>query len=638
MKFGKSCCNTCLYVASRITIYTARTSLSVSVYNPLPASYCRRMRYEDFINTYCGKENTDYAVLINGAWGTGKTYQIKKLVEKVKKDNAHDKGLHAILLSLSILKRPNDIIANVLTGFAGNKTKDAIDKVISTITSFAGKNVKQVVATASDTVKSVVDTYIVNKTIENLRNAKCTLFLDDLERYEGEGGIEKLLPFAHETFVENGINVVYIANEEEIKDINSYFKVKEKYIRFTCAFDGTTCETIREIGNETHTETGRTIVSQNAQIISDWMATTGINNLRTFILSIECYETSFLNHSTYLDEEKAVHLLLLIFINFAYLQHQNDEEKSFSDFMENHNFDVQKFDFLFYHSYGPDSVTGGYTHFLPEDIMKEYFKNGYIEQEDARRFVESRYNLSGKYTYSLEILSHPRSVETEKEISDAIESVLDGIRKKEIPYNRLLECHNLIMYAEDHYKNITDMSVERSIIIAAIKSSDYPEKLQMLYEIYRTSQIGYSAKNDSVYSAVQEEYEKVDKQTDVAILKEFLTTANDKYPKYLTSREINSKNFFILMEKNNLYPLLDNLTSKGLYIVLQTNLDWAQQEKVSNNLTPEEISQIKSSLSHIDEKLQEIMLSPTCNSKKKTDIQYYRAKISIALTSLSKRC
>ena len=596
------------------------------------------MRYEEFINVYRKKTNADYAILINGAWGTGKTFQIKKLIEKQNKENSNDQGQHAILLSLSILKRPDDIIANLLTGFAGNKIKEAINKVLSTITSFAGKNVKQVVATASDTVKSVVDTYIAKKIIENLQNAKCTLFLDDLERYEGEGGIEKLLPFFHETFVENGIKVVYIANEDEIKDRKSYLKVKEKYIRFTCVFDGATCETIRDIGNETNTETGRNIVSQNAQIISDWMAATGINNLRTFILAIECYETSFRNHSKYLDNEKAVHLLLLTFINFAYLQHQNhnNKEKSFSDFMKEHNFNVQDDEFLFYRSYGPDSVTGCYTHFYPEKIIEEYFKNGYIEQEEAKRFVDSRYNLSGKYTNSLEILKRPRSVGTEKELSDAIESVLDGIRKKEIPYNRLLECHNSIRNTEDYYKNITNMSAERNIIIEAIKATDYPEKLQMLDEIYKSSQLGYNIETDPVYLAVQEEYERVDKQTDVAILKEFLSTANNKYPKYLTSKIVNNKNFFILMEKNNLYPMLDNLTPKGLYIVLQTNLDWAQQENGSNNLTPEELSQIKSSLRHIDEELQEIMLSPACNSKKKTDIQYYRTKISIALTSLSK--
>ena len=229
-------------------------------------------------------------------------------------------------------------------------------------------------------------------------------------------------------------------------------------------------------------------------------------------------------------------------------------------------------------------------------------------------------------------------METEKEISDAIESVLDEIRKKEIPYNRLLECHNSIRNTEDLYKDITDMSVERNIIIEAIKSSDYPEKLQMLEEIYKDSQLGYNTETDSVYLAVKEEYERVDKQTDVAILKEFLSTSNNKYPKHLTSKTTSRKNFFILLEENNLYSMLDNLTPKGLYIVLQTNLDWAQQEDGSNNLTPEEISQIKSSLSHIDEELQKIMLSPVCNSKKKTDIQYYRVKISIALTSLSKQC
>lgn len=41
---------------------------------------------EEYLDDYCANDLNDYAVLINGKWGSGKTWFIKQIEDKLKKN------------------------------------------------------------------------------------------------------------------------------------------------------------------------------------------------------------------------------------------------------------------------------------------------------------------------------------------------------------------------------------------------------------------------------------------------------------------------------------------------------------------------------------------------------------------------
>lgn len=64
----------------------------------------------EYLRYYCDKGNSfDYAVLITGPWGAGKTYFIKKFIEQLAIEHGDRKSFRALYVSLNGITSPNEI-------------------------------------------------------------------------------------------------------------------------------------------------------------------------------------------------------------------------------------------------------------------------------------------------------------------------------------------------------------------------------------------------------------------------------------------------------------------------------------------------------------------------------------------------
>ncbi|WP_405383549.1 P-loop NTPase fold protein [Phascolarctobacterium sp.] len=202
---------------------------------------CSNSEIIDILDRYFDINDTDYAVLIDGKWGTGKTYFAKNtlrahIYSKYITDTKRFKEV--IYISLfsceSVDKLYDNIIGQTFLGNLENKSRDvyqtetekplekrgfcnvngisSIVKAMGAVTDLLGENKKELIRN------------VAKDTIINYENY--VYVLDDLER--SKIPLEEILGFIDFLADQNHAKVIVLANESELKSKNHQEEVKEK--------------------------------------------------------------------------------------------------------------------------------------------------------------------------------------------------------------------------------------------------------------------------------------------------------------------------------------------------------------------------------------------------------------------------
>jgi len=161
------------------------------------------------------ENGTDYAIMISGEWGVGKTYFLKsKVLPKIL-----EKGKRPIYVSL-----------------IGLSEEDQLEKLIfEKINPFHFSKKKSHYSIEADFIESIINES--NNTELNIPD-NLVLCFDDLERIKPEF-FEAAIGYIN-LFIEHyKTKCIFLCNEDIIekeKRFSSYNSVKEKYIRFTFSF------------------------------------------------------------------------------------------------------------------------------------------------------------------------------------------------------------------------------------------------------------------------------------------------------------------------------------------------------------------------------------------------------------------
>lgn len=291
------------------------------------------MQIDKIIIDYVQSKDTDYAIMIDGEWGAGKSwYWDNVLTEQIKKiptkDNTEEKpsmykvakislfGISSVDdLRIKIFEETNSFFANKKIKNGARLTGLFVNKVASIF------NVSE---TNSKDISYLLEVFSVN--LDHY-----VLCFDDLERIKTELLIE-LLGYINTLVEHDKVKVVFICNENELKDVD-YHKYKEKIVRFTHTIKADISKMVVEFAKGRNEAYSR-YISERKDFIAFIYQKGNCSNLRTLKYNLDIYEHIYdiIRETILPDNEQHVNMIAdyMLRLSMVYsieYRRDNDEVK-----------------------------------------------------------------------------------------------------------------------------------------------------------------------------------------------------------------------------------------------------------------------------------------------------------------------
>lgn len=184
-----------------------------------------RQEIKNAIENYLNISNTNYACLINGGWGIGKTYFYKK-------------DLCSAIKAVCVPNRQGFNYKPIYISLIGLRSRQVLKEIIDERINPFYKYKKE---TSIQHEARIIENIINNETdneYSKIIPENIVLCFDDLERLESDF-FEETLGYINAFIEHNNSKVLFFCNEDGIKDEikERYLKIKEKYIRHTFFID-----------------------------------------------------------------------------------------------------------------------------------------------------------------------------------------------------------------------------------------------------------------------------------------------------------------------------------------------------------------------------------------------------------------
>jgi hypothetical protein len=187
---------------------------------------------ENYLTNYLQLDKPEFAILLTGKWGSGKTYFIDKFIENnQKKDEI--KFIKISLFGLKEIDAIDEQIFQNLHPFLGNKYVKLTGSVLKSAVKFGFKldwnsdNKSDGNASVDTSKINLLEWFSGDKESKE----KLIFVFDDLERTDIE--LTEILGYINYFVEQSGLKVIILANEEKLKkddDSNKYKDFKEKVI------------------------------------------------------------------------------------------------------------------------------------------------------------------------------------------------------------------------------------------------------------------------------------------------------------------------------------------------------------------------------------------------------------------------
>ena len=231
-------------------------------------------KYFDYY--FDGEKNFEYAVLLNGAWGSGKTWFIKEYIQKQE-----SKGKKVAYISLNGLSKTSDIddeIFRCIHPILGSKGARLAGQILKG----AIKATIRVDLDGDSKPDSTVNVSVPDiKLPDYLRiDNNFILVFDDLERCKLK--IEEVLGYINYFVEQESIKTLIISNATEIQQNEYFLKIKEKLVGATFNYTEDQDLAIQSILNKVLDGDLKTLLNSNLELVKQIFNQVGYQNLRSF--------------------------------------------------------------------------------------------------------------------------------------------------------------------------------------------------------------------------------------------------------------------------------------------------------------------------------------------------------------------
>ncbi len=273
---------------------------------------------------YIQNDKANYAVMIDGKWGSGKTYFLKnRLIEEIEKIDVGDKKCKVIYISLygisSIEEINKKVFVETMISLSENETlkKLASNKKVSKGFSIAKKVIElgseYLPKGFADLVKSVFSLDDLIASSVNI-GSNIVLSFDDLERTQLDLG--EILGYINSYVEQYNVKTIIIANQTEIQQQHEYYeRIKEKLIGktflYTLKFGEIANSIIKEFQNDKEYYEFLNAYFEQIVSICQISETENIRSLKTALDDFNLIFNKVKNYYSEIDEESLLFMMRL---------------------------------------------------------------------------------------------------------------------------------------------------------------------------------------------------------------------------------------------------------------------------------------------------------------------------------------
>lgn len=419
---------------------------------------------EQVINRYLEEKDTDYAIMITGEWGCGKTYFVRHTLSNYinsvpyEKKEGNTKMFSAVYISLyglSSIEELPYLVAKSILPFLDGKIASIIKGAAGGFANFFGierENLKE-----------------FSKLYE-IQQDKVLIF-DDLERVNFEKVHIKEVLGAINHYVEGGrLKTIVISDERKIID-DDFNNFKEKTIRYTLKFQKPLSESFDDIISEIKKDDYFTFLKEQKGLIIHVFRLGECKNLRTLKFIIDAFRVLFdkVKNLKYTSEILKDLLVSMLVYSIEYKNGMNYEDlkklSEMSSYMGWIHKEVNK-------SKEPeyiDKLRGKYNEIIHEyhyyPIINEYVVNGYLFEKEMgtllleleKKFEKLKETPEGKL---FKKICNWKLIEDD-EFVEIIDQTIEAVKDCKYSVEELTELYYILLKLE--YYGIEDFKLDNEI-------------------------------------------------------------------------------------------------------------------------------------------------------------------------------
>ncbi|MCT7550206.1 P-loop NTPase fold protein [Aliarcobacter butzleri] len=513
-----------------------------------------------FLNYYIELSNPQYAVLLKGKWGSGKTHFINKFLNKYIQNKT--KFIKISLFGLKDISEINyKILFNLININEDTFFNNSFSLVAKSLDSFGKK--------LNLSAKDIPIEKIINKLKYEL-----ILIFDDLERTNMS--LSDVLGYINNFVEHQSYKIILIANEEELEKTEKYTQIKEKLIGKTFEFisDANSAydSFLGELENENKIK--ENILEKEKVNILELFEKSQSNNLRVLrqtLLDFErFYDEVLVNHQS---KEELIKDILYWFFLFSFeIRQGNSEILELDEFRVEYNFlrfgekkEKTKYE-IYLDKY---NFSNNFNEIISFDLWKKILLNSNIQKEEIERELKKSKYYFDESTSSWQKLIYFNTIK-DSEFEELLKDLYNSFSQNEYKdYNQFKYIASMLLDFQE--EDLFD--IEKDELFELVKTNFtilFDEKIFNFEDIYFIEN-EFSALDANLRYRDKESFKKLQKYIDDFLEeKKKLKLKND------------SKLIIECIKEKNKSQLLDLLEGNDIRIINYKNIPILSEINVDN--------------------------------------------------------
>lgn len=535
---------------------------------------------KEYLDFYCDLNEPKFAVMLDGEWGSGKTWFIQDYIKNCQQKKQF---LYISLNGKAQTSQIDENIFELLHPLLSSKAAKLTGHILRSAVKLGFK--VDLNKDETNDAEILIPKINIKDFIED-DSIKKTLIFDDLERCSIN--IEELMGYINHFIEHLGLKVIIVGNTNEIpkekEQDSKYLKIKEKLIGKTFTVKTNHKEAIDNFMNDQNIQKFKDIYKKNKDLIEGIFEQSEYKNLRLIRYCLIDFERIFNKiDDKYFQNKDFIKELLRCFLAIT-IEHSKKTLKNCSknlpdnlyergdDELNSISKEYEDFDKIF------DKYKLNYELNI-EKLWKDYIKLDHIDLKAAQGAFENTNFFATEKTPSWIELWYYHHV-TDKKFNEHIKNLLNELNnKKYTKIEEILHIFGLLIFFIK--KEINIFANNKALTLGCIKNyfENYVKELSDNNTLEITDRIDYEQKYGLGYSASDsDEFKK---------FKDYIKKIkNQKKDENLQNeaKKLTAKNIEEFMNK-----VSNPRTSNGYFnIPIMNEIDIDKLIKILNNLIDEE--------------------------------------------------